>query len=255
VKESMKAFDAVLPRLRAILRPQDHLVVFSIHGMGATNDVDRVGEAAVAHLGRAGRRSLALALDPVRTLRDALPQRAVRFVARSLPSQAYRWTYYHLQNARNDLARAKFVINPLDNLVYAHLGPRAADGPLTAKEALLADLQAEFQGIRTVDGSPIVEQAVRPGESLSGPRLGLLPGLIIKPIEQLIGPELIMANGARLQVPRHSSRDGEHTSEGFYIQTGPGVSAGSRGPTISGEQLAAFLLGPAGIPLAAAGAG
>ena len=249
ILQVLKAFDQALPRLRRLLRPQDHLAVFSIHGMAATNDVDRVGEAAIRYLDPASALPPMRMRDPVYLLRSLLPMRLVRLIARRLPQSAYNWTFYHLQNSRGRWSRLRSIVNPLDHLVYIHANLRDAADTAELKEAHLSWLRSQLEGITTPDGRPVIEGVFAPGQRYSGTRLHLLPDLIAVPWERPLGPDFVMADGTRRAAPRHSSRDGEHAAEGFYIRAGPGVEAGSEGETVPGERLARFLCEPAGLKL------
>jgi len=249
VRQMLQAFDKVLPRLRRVLRPQDQLAVFSAHGMGPAEDVDRIGEAALLYLRPPSSPRTGARLDPVYILRHALPMRAVRGIARALPQAVYNWVYYHLQNTRREWSRQEWVIHPLDHLVYLYANLSEGNSGPEAVEAQLAWLRAQFEGMTTLEGQPVVERLFQPGLAYSGPRLHLLPDLVVDPVRRPIGPELVMADGIRRRAPRHNSRDGEHLGGGFYIQVGPGITAGSAGATVPGEELARFLCRAAGLAL------
>jgi len=242
LKRVLEAFDAVLPRLRRLLRPEDHLAVFSVHGMAATYDADRVGEAALLYLDPS-LQGLARKLDPVWLLRHTLPMGLVRYIARKLPQASYNWALFHLQNAGRDWSRLPSIINPLDNLVYVNANLEGAE----AKEAHLAWLRSQLEGMTTADGRPVAESFFEPAQTYKGARLALLPDLVVKPAQGPLGPDFIMADGARRSAPRRNSRDGEHVSDAFYVQVGPGIAAHSVGPEVRAEQLARFLCEPAGL--------
>jgi predicted AlkP superfamily phosphohydrolase/phosphomutase len=246
IKEVVKAFDAVLPRLRRLLKPQDQLVVFSAHGMSAGYDVDRLGEAALLYLNPPNARGLTRKLDPVYLLRRALPLRIVRSIARKLPQPVYNWTYYRLQNNHGDWAGQEWVVHPLDYTVYFHTRPGHTPADAARSAARLDWLESQLRGITTPDGKPVVQAVIRPHERYSGPRLALLPEMLATVERRTLGPELVLADGSRRFAPRHSSRDGEHRPEGFYIRLGPGVQAGE-GPAVAGQRLARFFCEPAGL--------
>jgi hypothetical protein len=75
--------------------------------------------------------------------------------------------------------------------------------------------------------------------------------MVIRAYKRMMGPEVILPDGSRRPAPRHDSRDGQHESEGFYIQAGPGIPRGTTGPTVAGEDLAEFFCAPAAIDLKA----
>jgi len=247
VRRVLQAFDERLPQLRALLRPQDQIAVFSAHGMGPGFDMDRLVEAAVGYLTKAHGGAARRLPDPVKVLRDNLPPGLVRLITRTLPQGLYNWAYPHLQNTRCDWRRQPWIINPLDSIVYVHANQRPWDGDAAEFSEGLDALASEFRGIKTFSGEDAVEAVIRPAEVYGGPRLALLPDLVVLPARRPLGPELILADGSRRRVRRHSSRDGEHLPEGFYIQVGRGISAGSRGRTVPGEELASLLCEPAGL--------
>ena len=251
LKRVATAVDGVLPRLRSLLRPQDQLAFFSVHGVAATHDSDRVGEAALLYLDPSLAAGAVRRLDPVYLLRHVLPMSVVRYVTKKLPRPVYDWAFYHLQNAGRDWSQVRSIIFPIDQLIYATANLSPPEDGAEAKEAHIAWLRTQFEGMSTPDGQPVIERIVRPTELYGGPRLALLPDLVVRPADGPIGPIIVMADGRPRSVPRHSSRDGEHVREGFYVQVGPGISPGSEGPTVAGDRLAAFLCEPAGITLPA----
>ena len=113
----------------------------------------------------------------------------------------------------------------------------------------MAALEAAIRGISTADSRPAMEHVLslklgvnRPAHSpAAGPR----------PAAQgrVLGRTLVLADGTIRHPPRHSSRDGEHDSDGFYLQAGPGIAPGSGGPELGIEHLALHLCAAAGIDL------
>ena len=245
LKRVVQAFDSQLPRLRALLGPKDQLAVFSVHGMKDAFDSDRVAEGIQMYMRPPGARTRTSILDPVVALRRALPPRLVREIARKLPQRLYNWTYRHLQRSQGDWPRLPWVIQPVDQIAYFYSNLEAGDSE--AREGLLNRLETDLLKIATPDGRPAIERVYRPKAHLQGSRAHLLPDLVPEPRTGVIGPELVFPGGAVHRPARHSSRDGEHQSDGFYLQVGPGIEGGSRGPTASGEDLAEMLCAPAGL--------
>jgi hypothetical protein len=246
VRKVLKALDDQLPRLRGLLRPQDQMVVFAVHGMEATHDVDRLGVAAVEYMTGDHSRRL-LPRDPVLAVRNLMPVSIARTIARRLPQGLYNWTYYRLQNSRGVRPGAPWVIRPLDHVVFAYLRDRSLSPE--ARRAAIDALEKDFFSIRTPEGEPVVDKVFRAADELDGARARLLPDLIIRATQRAIGANLVLPDGTVHKVPRNASRDGEHHPEGFYIQVGPGIPAGSNGPEFRGQDLAPYLLAPAGIRL------
>ncbi len=249
VRRVLRAFDGQVPRLRSLLRPQDQMVVFAIHGMDQTFDVDRLGQLAVAHMFQSDALPAAPVRDPVLMLRNLLPSRLVRTVARRLPQPLYNWTYQRLQNSRRNSIGAAWVPHPLDHLLFLYANTPLGAGDAEPSQEALAHAIDELRGVRTATGQEVVETIVRARDSYQGARVHLLPDIIAKPYQREIGPELTLADGSRFRVPRNSSRDGDHVAEGFYLRSGPGIEAGREGPKIAGEDLARFLSASAGLDL------
>jgi predicted AlkP superfamily phosphohydrolase/phosphomutase len=173
----------------------------------------------------------------------------VREIARRLPQTAYNWAYHRLQRRHGDWSRLPWVIQPVDQLPYMYLNRRqTADW---AEEIQLQALEARLRAISTPDGRPVIETVLRARQLYSGARSHLLPDLVPRPYDAPIGEELVLDDGRVRRPPRHSSRDGEHDSDGFYIQVGPGIPAGEAGPELAIESLADYILGPAGIQIPA----
>jgi hypothetical protein len=245
VKDVARAFDEALPNLKAILRPQDVMVVFSLHGMEDGNDTDRLEEASLLYLTPPRSRGLGRRLDPVYLLRRGLPLGTVRRIARALPQSLYNWTYYRLQNNHGDWSEADWAVQPLDHRVYVH-------STLSEPEALesqLAWLDSQFRGLLSANGAPVVDQITYTRQLYQGRRLDLLPHLVIRPFNRTIGPEVILPDGSRRPAPRHDSRDGQHASGGFFILSREGLSQGSA--AIAGEDLASFFAQTVGLDLKA----
>jgi len=246
VKAVLRAFDRVLPRLRRLLRPQDHLVVFSVHGMAAAHDIDRFGQGSVRYISRTPS-AATTRRDPVLLIRRALPESVVRSIARRLPQVLYNWAFYRLQNNRRDWKREQWVLTALDHLVYVYANRgRQARMPRLEGERRAAII-AEFEAVTTADGQPAMGGLFRPADVYKGPRVHLLPDFIVSPVRRQLGPDFVLADGTKRRFPRNSSRDGEHVSDGFYIQVGPGISRGEAAEDVPGERLAEIFLRPAGL--------
>ncbi|HEY7270970.1 MAG TPA: hypothetical protein VH951_14190, partial [Dehalococcoidia bacterium] len=153
LKRAAEAFDAALPRLRAVLRPQDHLVVFSLHGLQPAYDSDRIAELILSDLRPPAAQSLTQRLDPLALLRERLPPRLVREIARGLPQAAYNWAYRRMQRRHGDWSRLPWVIQPVDHLAYIYANRLGR--PQAEVDADMAALGGRLRGITTPDGAPV----------------------------------------------------------------------------------------------------
>lgn len=93
-----RAVDADLPKLRALLRPQDQLVVFALHGMGDFFDLDRFSEAIAEALSPAGQ-TAASRFDPIRFLNSHIPQGPRRAISAALPTKVRDRLFGHYLSA------------------------------------------------------------------------------------------------------------------------------------------------------------
>ena len=246
LKQVATEIDRQLPRLEALLRPDDQLAVFSLHGMRPTIDADRVGQALSRYLDPALQSSQARRRDPVYLLRHRLPPDLVRTVARMLPQSLYNWAYYHLRNAGRDWSRLRYVVNPLDDIAYITINLSPGEGS-EARQVYEEELLTRILGMTTPDGRTVVEKIVRPRDTFSGRRAEYLPDVVVLSVQWEIGPIIRMIDGAEHEAPRNSDRNGEHGADGFYIQMGPGIPSGAIGELITGDQLARHLCEPAGL--------
>lgn len=252
LKGIARAVDREIGRLRRRLGPEDHFVVFSCHGMGEATDSERFHEVIWKLLEPRVNGSPARRLDPVGALRSAIPPTLLRELSARLPHNVYRRFHEHYLNAGRDWSSFKTIsLYPeLNYYFYANSKGRERHGLLSAEEARehLAWLETELSGLTTPDGESFFERIVRVYDHLEGSAAGVLPDLIGVPQDRQFGATLRSRSGHLISAPVQYEKDGQHRPDGFYIQYGPGVSAGT-GPTLAGTELARVFLEPAGIRL------
>jgi predicted AlkP superfamily phosphohydrolase/phosphomutase len=248
----MRAVDAEIAALEALLGPEDHLVLFSVHGMGPAGDADRFADVLWRHLEPALDRSARRQLDPVRALRSLLPARLLRGLSARLPKSAYIRFHEHYLNAGRDWAAYRTISLPpeLNYYLRANLAGREAPGKVPANElaSYIAWLQEELGMISTPDGSGVFERVVSIEDEYRGRNRHLLPDVVALPQHRLLGGTIRTGSGRLLTAPRRYEVDGHHTADGFYIHAGPSIPKGA-GPAVDGKHLAAFLLKSSGMPL------
>lgn len=252
LKAVVVAVDKEVGRLRRLLRADDHLVVFSVHGMGEGSDADRFGEVLWAALEPELRQTARRRLDPVGLLRGALPVSVLRELSARLPKSTYRRFHEHHLNAGRDWSRFKTIALPPEVSYFfrANIRGREREGRLPPEEAEahLDWLTEELAGVRTLDGSPMFASFHRVRGKYKGHAEHLLPDLIASPEVRAFGKSIRLRSGEEVWAPLLYEKDGQHQAEGFYIQTGPGIPQGW-GPTLDGRHLASFFLGAAGLGL------
>ena len=104
--------DRQIPRLEALLTPEDQIAVFSLHGMEETTDADRLGEAALLYLDPQLHASPWRQLDPVYFLRHHLPEDLLTNLSRKMPQRLYNWAYFRLRNVGRDWNNLPYVVSP-----------------------------------------------------------------------------------------------------------------------------------------------
>jgi hypothetical protein len=251
LKKVLVEIDRQIPRLEALLTPEDQIAVFSLHGMEQTLDADRLGEAALLYLDPRLHASPLRRLDPVYVLRHHLPQDVITDISRRFPQWLYNWAYFRLRNVGRDWNSLPYVVSPLDHLFYVTVNPPAGSGP-EVRDELEQRMLEQINGMTKLDGSPAVEQVLRPKLTMKGARSHLLPDLAVRPSRTEIGPVLRLKDGSLRTAPRHGNRDGEHNGNGFYIQAGPGIAAERSDRVVQVRDLAELLCDPAGLVLAPA---
>ena len=249
IKQVAMAVDRVLPRLRALAGPDDAFVVFSLHGMGGTLDLDRFSEGISDYFeppDTPGRR-----FDPVSFLHRNLPSGPRRALSAALPTPIRDKLFSHHLAAGRDWSRVRTIFNPPDANLYAraNMAWRESAGILNATEAAahLDTVAGTLAALRQADGEPAVE-VFRPLERYGrGARSDVLPDLVVKALPGFAGDDLLLPDGRRFHVPwRHGWRDGDHTQRGFYLQTGGGKQGGAA-TTLKGQDFAAAMCAELGL--------
>jgi Type I phosphodiesterase / nucleotide pyrophosphatase len=254
VKQVAVAIDRGIPRLRALLGPDDQFVLFALHGMGEMHDLDRFSEPLIEQLEPPTTRTSAHTFDPIRLLNRALPGGFRRAVSAALSTSLRDRLFGHYLAAGVDWSKTRIIAHPPDGCIYLRLNlvGRERDGivPPAERDALLAATAAKLLAMRDLAGQPVFVEAARPSDLFpAGPRSELLPDLVLR-TDHRIPDTLRMDDGSELQVPWRGWRDGDHRPEGFYIQVGPGFAPGSTGSTVTGEALAAYLCAAADLHFA-----
>ncbi len=250
VQRVAQAIDTAIPRLRALVGPDDHFALFSLHGMGPSIDIDRYHEPLWDYFepGGQGRRRR---FDPVRVVNRALPPYLRRRVSAMFPTQVRDRLLAHSLATGRDWSKIRTIMSIPDGRLYlrANLQGRERDGVVLPADAPehLDWVASTILSARNATGEPVFRAVDRPAQFWSGPRLDLLPDLIAQVHQRPTGDAITMPDGVAVRAPWRGWRDGDHRPEGFYIQVGPGVRGAATGPTVTDQGLAAHLLAPAGI--------
>ncbi len=251
VRQVASAFDRELPRLRALLRPQDTLAVFSVHGMGTARDIDRFSDSIWDHFEPQTGTSTGRKLDPVRMANRLLPER-IRFkISSAFPTAMRDRLYRHALGAGRDWSETRTILTQPDGRLYlrANLKGRERDGVVEPEEfeAHLDWLIDQVSAIRDDSGAEVFQAIERLAARYNGPRRDWLPDLVANIFDRPLGEVLVMQDGSRIRAPWRGFRDGDHRSSGFFITHGPNSGGGTEGVNIPEEHLARHFLELAGI--------
>jgi predicted AlkP superfamily phosphohydrolase/phosphomutase len=222
LRDVYRAIDAAIGRVIALAEPDTHVLVFSLHGMGAKKTRDSLGR-----------------------LRRATPLRMREWVKRRLPVplQDRLGTFWRTRG-NWPRTRAISLAADLHGFIRINLAGREAQGIVRQQEydALCDTLSEGLLGFRDADtGAPVVSRVVRRTDLYpEGSRADLLPDLVV------VWSDRPAAEHRALVSDRHGhvdwpmpggnpdGRSGNHRLEGWIAAAGPSIaeSAGERGRTI-----------------------
>jgi predicted AlkP superfamily phosphohydrolase/phosphomutase len=251
IKRVAAAIDRGLPRLRALLGPDDQFALFSLHGMGEFYDLERFSEPLLDALEPSRAAAPSRAFDPVRLLNGLLPGGLRRTVSAAFSTALRDRLFGHTLAAGVDWSKARFIALPPDCCVYLRLNleGREREGSVSPADAvsLLEATAARLRELRDPEGQPVLSEVSLTASLVGeGPRSQLLPDLVLR-ADRHVADRLHFPDGAEVRAPWRGWRDGDHRPEGFYIQVGPAVPAGSAGPPVPEEALGSYLGAPAGL--------
>jgi predicted AlkP superfamily phosphohydrolase/phosphomutase len=241
VRRVARAIDREIPRIRALLGPEDVLVVFSLHGMGPTQDVDRFNDAMWDYF-EPGDATPARRFDPVRLANRSLPPYLRRRLSASLPTHIRDRLLSHALVAGRDWTKVKLIFPMPDGRLFVRFNQRGREvaGTLDPAErpAAVERLRSTLMGAVNESGEPVFRAVEELAERFSGPRLDMLPDLVAQIHQRPIGDVITMPDGRQLRAPWRGWRDGDHRPAGFYIVVGPGAERGSEAPAVAGHDVA-----------------
>ena len=172
--------DAALPRLRALLRPEDRLFVFSLHGMGDYHDFDRFAEPFAEYLNGQHAPPARRSFDPVRIANTRLPQGVRRSISAAFPTRVRDGLLSHFLGAGHDWSQTRVIGVPPDGKLYyqVNLTGRERDGAVApdAFDAEVERIVSAAKGLTDARGTPVTEAAERSRDHFAGARLERLPG-------------------------------------------------------------------------------
>jgi predicted AlkP superfamily phosphohydrolase/phosphomutase len=236
--EVYEAADRTLARILEAAPDDARVLVFALHGMTRNRGWAERFEAIVSAIERGG------GAPPARgflyRLRGRLPWRLVRQVTRRIPFGANQRLLPLWSAGKHRWAETRFFALPCDvnGFLRINLKGREARGivePGPEYEALLDELEAAFESLRTIEtDEPIVAEVARTDavEAGRGPRRHLLPDLIIRwnPIDATTVSGVTSDRYGALRwepgAPHTSGRSGNHRPEGWLVACGPDIGNG-----------------------------
>jgi predicted AlkP superfamily phosphohydrolase/phosphomutase len=171
-------------------------------------------------------------LDPVKVLRDVLPQELRKSLARMLPTTLRDKLAKRVDMAAIDWLRtqAHCLVTDLEGCIRVNLKGREPLGIVEPGEAYERVCQAIETALGALlnprTGRPAITKILRADRDLAGPRRDMLPDLVVHwsreaPITALESPAI-----GRVEGISPDPRPGTHTGPGFAIVSGPGINAG-----------------------------
>ena len=230
--------DAGVGRILELLPPGTRLLVFALHGMGPTTAwADRCGEILKRILaGSSGAGELHRGL--VYSVKQAIPWRLARAVTARIPPELQARLVPLWSAGMYDWRTTRAFPLPMDHAGYVrvNLQGREPRGIVTHEEydALCHEIAQGFLGFRdAVSGRPIVRQVHRLDDlaPADGPARHRLPDLVVEWSDVAPGAAPVIRSERlgelRWSSPRlPSGRAGNHRPDGWFVATGPGISAG-----------------------------
>ena len=225
----------------------------------------RLGLYASAEHGRAEQESpkgergeeAAPRFDPVKALRDMLPEDLRKRIADFLPRALRDRLAQRVDTASVDWSRTRAFPLPsdLEGLVRVNLAGREPEGVVAEGpelESLLDELEEALTALEDVDtGQPAVARILRTDRVYPGPRRAFLPDLVVLWNDAATLRALRSTRLGEIALPSPDPRPGTHAVPGFALITGTGSEGGAEGGRVhdlAPSLLARFGVDPADLP-------
>ncbi len=195
-------------------------------GMFANADAGSPATAAGARPGPSRR-------DPVKAIRDLLPEQLRKALARRLPTRLRDTLARRVDTAAIDWARTRAYCLPtdLEGYIRINLAGREPAGVVREGpeyERLCDELVSALEElVDPVSGRPVVRQVVRSDQAFAGPRRGHLPDLVVVWSPEAATGAVTSARTGTVALPSPDPRPGTHAVPGFVLARGPGIASGA----------------------------
>jgi predicted AlkP superfamily phosphohydrolase/phosphomutase len=165
--------------------------------------------------------------DPIKAIRDLLPQDLRKALARRLPTRLRDSLARRVDTAAIDWSRTRAYCLPtdLEGCIRINLAGREPAGvvqPGTEYEELCADVAAALEElVDPASGRPAVRRVLRADQAFTGPRRPYLPDLVVVWAPDAATGEVASARIGTVALPSPDPRPGTHTDPGFLMACGP----------------------------------
>ncbi len=239
------SWDAALGNILPAIPSGARLLIFSLHGMESNDGWYETLARIIEQVHRGGGEAPPPKKGLVYRLKKALPWRLVRQVTRRIP-HSWNHALVPLWSGRMyDWAATRYFSVPMDYNGYIRLNVRGRErdgivepGDVKAVSREIREALMSFRDIES--GAPVISDVVEV-DALVGadsPRRRVLPDLVVlwahpHPLRESSGVvsdkygTVRWPKGAKLS----SGRSGNHTSDGWFVATGPGLEPGPS-PTV-----------------------
>jgi predicted AlkP superfamily phosphohydrolase/phosphomutase len=178
--------------------------------------------------------------DPIKAIRDLLPQDLRKALARRLPTRLRDSLARRVDTAAIDWSRTRAYCLPsdLEGCIRINLAGREPAGvvrPGAEYEELCDGLAAALEElVEPTSGRPAVRRVLRADQAFAGPRRPYLPDLIVVWTPEAATGEVASARIGTVALPSPDPRPGTHTDPGFLLACGPELP---RGGTLEGGDI------------------
>jgi predicted AlkP superfamily phosphohydrolase/phosphomutase len=170
--------------------------------------------------------------DPIKVIRDLLPQDLRKALARRLPTRLRDSLARRVDTAAIDWSRTRAYCLPtdLEGCIRINLAGREPAGvvqPGAEYEALCNELAAALaELVEPASARPVVRQVLRADQAFAGPRRPCLPDLVVVWAPEAATGEVASPRIGTVALPSPDPRPGTHTDPGFLLACGPEIAAG-----------------------------
>ena len=170
--------------------------------------------------------------DPIKAIRDLLPQDLRKALARRLPTRLRNSLARRVDTAAIDWSRTRAYCLPtdLEGCIRINLAGREPAGvvqPGTEYEELCDGVTAALEElVEPASGRPAVRQVLRADQAFTGPRRPYLPDLVVVWAPNAATGAVASARIGTVALPSPDPRPGTHTDPGFLMACGPELPKG-----------------------------